>query len=125
MSNLNKAWFPKTKGLSEAQRAALMVPGQPQSTADLLPLLVEKLAELIKSEPRAGELLAMSQENAPELLEISQQVPQAQWPRALADSDGMMALLARIDWSQEAQPKGQPVMRPAPISLQELLEQIA
>lgn len=125
MNNSSKAWFPRTKGLSESQRAALMVQGHPTSAPELRTLLVSKLEALLKADPQAGSLLAMSAENAPELLEISQQTPKAQWPMALVESDGMKALVAKIDWTQEASPKGMPVSRPEEISLQELLEQIA
>ena len=125
MQNTNKVWFPRTKGLSEAQRAALSVPGKPTSATELKDMMEAKLAKLIKADPQAEQHLAMSEEHAPELFQIKQQAPKSQWASALANSDGMASLLAKVNWQSEQKPTGLPVQKPEEISLQELLEQLA
>jgi hypothetical protein len=82
-----------------------------------------KLRGLFKSERQAAELLEMSAEYAPELMQIRQMINSSQWPEALTASDGMSRLMAKLDWKQEA---GQRQMEmPEQLGLQEILEQLA
>ncbi len=62
----------------------------------------------------------MSQEQAPELYQIAQNQPPAQWAQALMSSDSMHSLMARVDWNLP----GQQVPEPLDASLQSLLEQL-
>lgn len=122
MMNTQKPWFPKTKGLTESQRAALIVDAEPKTAQELRLLMEAKLRGLFKSERQAALLLEMSAEHAPELMQIRQMINSSQWPEALTTSDGMMRLLAQVDWKQEA---GQRQMEmPEQAGLQEILEQL-
>ena len=102
MSNLKLAWQPKTKGLTETERRVLAVTATP-SKATLPDLLGAKLQALVDLDPEAAAAaLEMSADQAPELWEVAQDQAPGQWGRAIAASDGMMALLAKLDWKQEA-----------------------
>jgi DNA-directed RNA polymerase subunit F len=57
--------------------------------------LLEHLQKLVKADPKAArEALEMSQEQAPELLQIAQNQPPNQWAEALMSSDSMRSLLS-------------------------------
>jgi hypothetical protein len=129
MANLNRVWFPRTEGLTETQRAALMVPYQGQrqqmNRSILLSLLAERLSNEIMSDvPEARQALLMSEDVAPELAGIQSNYQPKEWGRQIARSDGMNQLLARLDWNQEIQNGYKPLPQPEAISLRETLEQI-
>lgn len=122
MINTQKPWFPKTKGLTESQRAALMVDAEPKTAQELRLLMEAKLRGLFKSERQAALLLEMSAEHAPELMQIRQMINSSQWPEALTASDGMMRLLAQVDWKQEIGQRQ--AQAPEQLGLQGILEQL-
>lgn len=124
-----KMWFPKTQGLTPTDRAVLMVPfngaRKQMNRGMLLELLANRLTQEVKDDPHAAASgLEMSSESAPELWQIKQMEPQKNWGSALAYSDGIMRLMAKIDWDQESE-NGIPMEQPEAISLLELMERIA
>jgi hypothetical protein len=76
--------------LSGTQRAALMVQGVPASSQDLRERMQYKLEALIKATPtnQVKEMLEMSMEHAPELMQISQRVNKEHWAIALVKMMG-------------------------------------
>lgn len=128
MNSTSKVWTPRST-MTEAQRSVLTVPysGTEPMTQELhLSLLERKIAQMVQRNPqRAIEVMEMSQENAPELYALAQQALPSELPAILVRSDGMNRLLSLIDWKKEARKTGQPAAKPAPIDLQETLEQIA
>ena len=57
--------------------------------------LLEHLKKLVEADPQeARAALEMSQEQAPELLQIAQNQPSSQWAEALMNSDSMRSLLS-------------------------------
>lgn len=80
---------------------ALKLPAaaQPQALTaqeDVLLQLSLHLRKLVQDDPQAArEALEMSQEQAPELFQIAQSQPAAQWPQSLMNSDSMRSLMSR------------------------------
>ena len=121
MSNLTKVWMPDGQ-LSEGQRHLLSVAVMSKPEQSLYrSLLLQKLAALINhNEKAARRALDMSQEHAPELWSIAAQHPPKDWAAQLVYSDGMMALLGKVDWDG---PGG--LQEAAEQSLLEIVEQLA
>ena len=114
MNGSAKHWLPS--GLPP--QFAVSSPQKPDRPA-YLSALRSRLASLLRADPEAALAgLQMSQEAAPELWAIAEQVPQGQWPDALIRSDRLQSLLPD-PWQVE------PLKQPEPDNLRELLESLA
>jgi len=121
MNDSQTVWMPAGPDLSPEQAAALSVPSLEKPAPDQYPqLLADKLQRLVDSDPEeARRALEMSQEQAPELYLIAEEVPPDQWGQALTSSESMQSLSNRVEWSLPG--TTQP---PQPQSLREILEQL-
>ena len=119
MSNTQSFWQPQGKSLSESQAAALAVPAQSKPAPSLYRRLLSlHLQGMIDADPQeARSALEMSQEEAPNLWQIAEDVPESQWGEALTNSDSAQSLLAQIEWSQSGS-----LTSPPDTSLREILE---
>lgn len=86
-----------------------------------LALLESKLKALVEGDEEAARAaMEMSQESAPELWAIAEQYPLPQWASAIAQTDGMVRLLAPVEWTEPAQEV--PEQDAQEVSLAEILE---
>ena len=120
MNSSTKFWAP-AGDLSEGQAMLLAVPATAKPDRQAYQgMLAQKLQDLVDESPQlARTALEMSQEQAPELLQIAQEQPQTQWGISLTSSDSMASLLSRLDWSKPGQVQTHPQA-----DLQSLLEQL-
>ncbi len=120
MTNTSNYWIP-AGDLSEAQALLLAVPATAKPDRQAYRgMLAQKLQDLVDESPQlARTAMEMSQEQAPELLQIAQEQPQTQWGMSLTNSDSMHSLLSRLDWSMPGQVQTHPQA-----DLQSLLEQL-
>ena len=104
MNSSTKFWVP-AGNLSEGQAMLLAVPATAKPDRQAYRgMLAQKLQDLVDESPQlARTALEMSQEQAPELLQIAQEQPQTQWGISLTNSDSMASLLSRLDWSKPGQ----------------------
>lgn len=121
MNNSQTVWMPAGPDLSPEQAAVLSVPALEKPEPDQYPqLLADKLQRLVDADPEAARrALEMSQEQAPELYLIAEEVPPDQWGQALTSSESMQSLSNRVEWSLPGTTEPAP-----PLSLREILEQL-
>ena len=101
MTSTNAAWLPAGP-LTPSQRKALAVQTASKPNPSLhRSLLAQRLQQLVDESPQAArQALELSQEEAPELWEIAENVSPPQWGQALASSEAFNRLLSLVDWSQ-------------------------
>lgn len=119
MNAVRKAWAPGGADLSPKERNLLAVQAHQKPSHDLyVSLLATKFQQLIDADHlQARSAMEMSLEHAPELWSIAECGAPSHWGEALARSDVLMPILAKINWDDPGDLK-----MPSASTLRELLE---